>query len=102
MKTLLIALLTVIVFTSGTFYLSAYSEEDQFMMASNGMGSMNMCQSMMNSIPQDVIIKTISSQVVSVSEESTVTLLMLDKKTGNPLDDANVILHIEKDRKSVV
>ena len=96
MKTLLIALLTVIVFTSGTFYLSAYSEEDQFMMASNGMGSMNMCQSMMNSIPQDVIIKTISSQVVSVSEESTVTLLVLDKKTGNPLDDANVILHIEK------
>ena len=95
MKTLLIALLTVIVFTSGTFYLSAYSEEDQFMMASNGMGSMNMCQSMMNSIPQDVIIKTTSSQVANVGEESTFTLFVTDKK-GEPLDNANVILHIEK------
>ena len=76
--------------------MSAYSEENTMMMESNGMSSMNMCQSMMNSAPQDVIIKTISSQVVSVGEESTVTLLVLDKETERPLDDATVILNIEK------
>ena len=96
MKMVMIVLVTIIVFTSGTFYLSAYSEPNQSMM-SHGMGGMSdMCQSMMNSVPKDVIIKTISSQVVSVGEESTVTLLVVDKETGNPLDDANVILHIEK------
>lgn len=94
MKVLMIVLVTIIVFTSGAFYLSAYSESNQSMM---GMGGMNdMCQSMMNSIPKDVIIKTVSSQMVSVGKESTVTLLVVDKETGNPLDDANVILHIEK------
>lgn len=96
MKNFVIALVSVIVFSSGAFFLSAYSEESNSMMMQNGMDSMNMCQSMMNSIPQDVIIKTISSQVVSVGEESTVILLVLDKETGNPLDDANVILHVEK------
>lgn len=85
-----------IVFSSGIFFLSAYSEENTMMMGSDGMNSMNMCQSMMNSAPQDVIIKTISSQVVSIGEESTVTLLVLDKETEKPLDDANVILHVEK------
>jgi len=96
MKKFAIVLLSVIIFSSGAFFLSAYSEESDSMMMQNGMSSMNMCQSMMNSIPQDVIIKTISSQVVSVGEESTVILLVLDKETGNPLDDATVILHIEK------
>ena len=96
MKRLGIVLASVIVFSSGAFFMSAYSEESNSMMMQNGMGSTNMCQSMMNSVPQDVIIKTISSHVVSVGEESTVTLLVLDKKTGEPLDDATVILHIEK------
>ncbi|QLH06339.1 hypothetical protein [Nitrosopumilus ureiphilus] len=96
MKSLGIVLASVIVFFSGAFLLSAYSEESNSMMMQNGMGSMNMCQSMMNSIPQDVIIKTISSQVVSVDEESTVTLLVLDKETGEPMYNATVILHIEK------
>lgn len=96
MKKLVIALASVIVFSSGAFFLSAYSEENTMMMGSNGMGSMNMCQSMMNSAPQDVKIMAISSQVVSVGEESTVTLLVLDKETEKPLDDATVILHVEK------
>lgn len=96
MKNLVIALVFAIVFSSGAFFLSVYSEENTMMMESNGMNSMNMCQSMMNSAPQDVIIKTISSQVVFVGEESTVTLLVLDKETEKPLDDATVILHIEK------
>lgn len=95
MKILMIVLVTVIVSTSGTFYLSAYSESGQSMMSQNNMdGMMDMCQSMMNSIPQDVIIKTTSSQVAKVGEDSTFTLLVTDKK-GNPLDNADVILHIE-------
>lgn len=96
MKVLMIILVTIIVSTSGTFYLSAYSESDQSMMSHSMGGMMGMCQSMMNSIPQDVIIKTTSSQVAKVGEESKIMLLVVDKKTGNPLDNVNVILHIEK------
>ena len=88
-------LVTIIVFTSGTFYLSAYSESDQSMMTHNMGGMMDMCQSMMNSVPQDVIIKTTSSQIAKVGEESKITLLVTDKK-GEPLDNADVILHIEE------
>jgi len=96
MKILIIILVTIIVSTSGTFYLSAYSESGQPMMSQNNMGGMmGMCQSMMNSIPQDVVIKTTSSQVAKVGEESKFTLLVTDKK-GNPIDNADVILHIEE------
>ena len=94
MKIFLIALVTIIVFIGGTFYLSAYSESGQSMIHSMG-GMMDMCQSMMNSIPQDVIIKTTSSQIAKIGEESKITLLVTDKK-GNSLDNADVILHIEK------
>lgn len=96
MKILMIILVTIIVSTSGTFYLSAYSESDQPMMTQNTMGGMmDMCQSMMNSIPQDVIIKTTSSQVAKIGVESKIILLVTDKK-DNPLDNVDVILHIEK------
>ena len=95
MKILIIMLVTIIVFTGGTFYLSAYSESNQSMMTQNNMnGMMGMCQSMMNSIPQDVVIKTTSSQVAKIGEESKFTLLVTDKK-GESLDNADVILHIE-------
>ncbi len=91
----MIILVTIIVSTSGTFYLSAYSESGQSIMSQNNMGGMmDMCQSMMNSIPQDVVIKTTSSQIAKVGEESKFTLLVMDKN-GNPLDNADVILHIE-------
>lgn len=94
----MILLVAVVAFTGGTLYLAAYSEEsDQSMMTPNSMGSMmEMCQSMMNSIPEDVIMKTISSQVAKVGQESIITLLVLDENTGNPMASANVILHIEK------
>ncbi len=95
MKILMIVLATIIVSAGGTFYLSAYSESSPSMMSHSMGGMMDMCQSMMNSIPQDVIIKTTSSQVAKTGEESKITLLVTDKK-GNPLDNANVILHIEK------
>ena len=90
----MIVLVIIIVSTGGTFYLSAYSESGQSMTHSMS-GMMDMCQSMMNSVPQDVIIKTTSSQIAKVDEESKITLLVTDKK-GNPLDNADVILHIEE------
>lgn len=90
----MIVLATIIVSAGGTFYLSAYPESSPSMMSHSMGGMMDMCQSMMNSIPQDVIIKTTSSQVAKTGEESKITLLVTDKK-GNPLDNANVILHIE-------
>ncbi len=96
MKKLLIVLASIFVLSS-MFYLSAYSEKGDDLMMPNSMGSMmDMCQTLMNSIPKDVIMKTISSQVSKVGQESTITLLVLDKNTGNPMDNANVILHIEE------
>jgi len=96
MKKLLIVLASIFVLP-GVFYLSAYSEKDGQQMMPNSMGSMmDMCQTMMNSIPKDVIMKTISSQVAKVGQESAITLLVLDKNTGNPMDNVNVILHIEE------
>ena len=94
MKILMIVLVTIIVSTGGTFYLSAYSESGQSMMTQNMSGMRDMCQSIMNSVPQDVIIKTTSSQIAKVGEESKITLLVTDRK-GNPLDNVEVILHIE-------
>src|SRR3990172_1937846 len=70
MKKLLIVLASIFVLP-GIFYLSAYSEKDG-------------------------IMKKISSQVAKVGQESSITLLVLDKNTGNPMDNANVILHIEE------
>ena len=95
MRKLIIALVSITVL-SGIFFVSAYSEKYNPMM-SNSMGSMmGMCQAMMNSIPQDVIMRAISSQVTKVGQESIITLLVLDKNTGKPMDNADVILHIEK------
>ena len=93
---LMIILVVIIVSISGASYLSAYSESGQSMMSQSSMGGMtDMCKSMMNSVPQDVIIKTTSGQVAKVGEEFRITLLVMDKK-GNPLDNADVILHIEE------
>ena len=95
MKKLIIVLVSMVVL-SGVFFESAYSEKNNSMMSNNMDSMMNMCQAMMNSIPQDVIMKTISGQVAKVGHESTITLLVLDKNSGKPMDNANVILHIEK------
>lgn len=48
MKIFIIALVTIIVSTGGTFYLSAYSESGQSMMTHNMGGMMDMCKSMMS------------------------------------------------------
>ena len=91
---ILLIVLVAIIGSSGIFYLSTYSESNQSMMTQTS-GMMGMCQSMMNKAPQDVIIKTTSSQIVKIGEESKITLLVTDKN-GEPLNDADVILHIEK------
>ncbi len=51
---------------------------------------------MMSQEPQDVIIKIVSSQQVSVDSQAHITLLVLDKNTGKPIADAQVILGLEK------
>ena len=55
-----------------------------------------MMGNMMSQVPQDVIIKVVSSQQVSVGKPAQITLLILDKNTESPLTDAQVILGLEK------
>ncbi|HJT10253.1 MAG TPA: FixH family protein [Candidatus Nitrosotalea sp.] len=55
-----------------------------------------MMGNMMSQEPQDVVIKTVSSQQVQVGRPAQITLLVLDKNTGNPLTDAQVTLGLEK------
>jgi hypothetical protein len=56
----------------------------------------NMMMTMMNQIPQDVMIKVNSSQVIPVGKESEIVLSISDKKTGKPLTDVQVIVGIER------
>ena len=64
-----------------------------------GMGSMmksgNM-MSMMSQIPQDVIVKVTSGQVVKAGKDAKINLLVLDKDTKKPVSNAQVIIGIEK------
>lgn len=85
--------------------IKAYSMMDSGSMGSmmGGMmsgGSMNSGSTMncnsMSDVPQDVIIKTSSSQVVSAGKEQSITLLVLDKETKKPLINAQVIVGIER------
>jgi hypothetical protein len=55
-----------------------------------------MCQTMMNQVPQDVTFFPKSGQLAFVGEEANIVLLVKDKKTNKSLDNAVVILHIEK------
>ncbi len=61
------------------------------MMESGGMMS-----SMMSDSPKDVIIKVVSSQQVSVGQNSQVTLLVLDRNTGQPITGAQVSIGLEE------
>ena len=65
----------------------------------NSMGSMmggNMMSGMMSDSPQDVIIKAVSSQQVPIGKEAEVKLLVLDKNTKQSINNAQVIVGIEK------
>src|SRR2546426_2345574 len=64
-------------------------------MMSSVMGG-NMMSGMMNDSPQDVIIKVVSSQQVPIGKEVEVKLLVLDKNTKQQINNAQVIIGIEK------
>ncbi|MGQ0376874.1 MAG: hypothetical protein ACT4OW_05155 [Nitrososphaerota archaeon] len=98
MKKITFVILSVLgIFVTASAFASIPSETNMpSMMGSNNMGSMTaMCQSMMNSVPQDVIVKA-TGQVAKVGKESKITVYVFDKKTNKPLDNANIVLHIEK------
>ena len=82
----------------GIFAVNSYG----YCMTSQNSGMMqsmmgnDMMSGMMSDVPQDVIIKIISSQQVAVGKESQITLLVLDKNTRKPLGDAQVIVGIEE------
>ncbi|MEK6962418.1 MAG: hypothetical protein AABX15_04005, partial [Thermoproteota archaeon] len=99
MKKTLIGVLSALgIFVTASAFASMSSDTTNMysMMGSNNMGSMTaMCQTMMNSVPEDVIIKA-TGQVAKVGKESKITLLVLDKKTNKPLANADVVIHIEK------
>jgi len=63
------------------------------------MGSMmqgNMICSMMSQIPEDVIVKVTSPQVVGIDKNAHITIMVLDKKTAEPLVNSRVIVGIER------
>ena len=99
MKKIIFGVLSALgIFVTASAFASMSSDNTNMysMMGSNNMGSMTaMCQTMMNSVPQDVIIKA-TGQVAKVGKESKITVLVFDKKTNKPLDNADVILHIEE------
>lgn len=53
----------------------------------------DMCREMMNKAPEDVIMRP-TGQLTQVGKESKITVLVIDKKSSRPLDDANVLVHI--------
>lgn len=91
--------LTVILALSIVGTILAYvaiSSETVYAEKQNMSSMAEMCRSMMNKAPKDVVIKTTSSQIAKVGTESNISVLVLDKKTSKPLDNADVALHIEK------
>lgn len=84
-----IAAIGIFATVSAYAYMSSYSNADNMM-------TYNTMSSMMNQIPQDVIIKIISGQMTEAGKESKIILLVLDKTTNEPLSDAQVIVGIEK------
>ena len=88
----------VLVVISGWYILLADASESNNMMGS-GMGSMMKSDNMMNmmsEIPQDVIVKVTSGQVVKAGKDAKITLLVLDKETKKPVSNAHIIVGIEK------
>lgn len=106
----MLTIITIVVVVLGTSAAyTVFANADRTMSQNEGMG--NMMQSMMGSgkmmgsngmmctmddVPQDVIIKIKSSQQVPVGKDVTIKLLVLDKNTGKPLTDAQIIVGIER------
>ena len=60
------------------------------------MGSGDMMSGMMSQVPEDVIVKVLSDQKVSVGKEAEIILSILDKESEKPMVDAKVIIGIER------
>jgi len=62
-----------------------------------GNNMMNPTDDMMNQEPQDVIIKMKSpGQKVQMGKEAEIVLVVLDKKTEEPMEDVQVLIGIER------
>ena len=75
--------------------INACHPTNQISMMGSMMGS-GMMSGMMDDVPHDVIIKVVSSQKVPSGKQAQIKLLVLDKNTKQPLDDAQVIVGIER------
>lgn len=99
MKKLTIGIMVAIgIFATVTLYHISQNIDANAMIGPN-MGSMMKSGNMMNmmsQIPQDVIVKVTSAQVIKTDKESKITLLVLDKETKKPITNAQVIIGIEK------
>ena len=88
----------VLVVIAGGYIFFADASESNNMMGSN-IGSMMKSGNMMNmvsQIPQDVIVKVTSGQIVKAGKDAKITLLVLDKETKKQISNARVIVGIEK------
>jgi len=99
MKKLIIGVMVAIgIFATATLYHISQNIDANAMIGSN-MGSMmkngNM-MNMMSQIPQDVIVKVTSGQVIKTGQEAKIPLLVLDKETKKPLTNSQVIIGIER------
>ena len=85
-------LLGSVVITFGLFSNNVFGLGCSYLSSGDG----NMMSGMMSNSPQDVIIKTISSQQVHTGKDSQIVLLILDKNTGRAMTGAQVSLGLEE------
>ena len=67
----------------------------QYQMMGSRMQSNMMC-SMMSQIPEDVMIKVTSPQVIGIDKNAHITIMVFDKKTAEPLVNSRIIVGIER------
>ncbi len=109
-KLIFFSILSLAIFTSGSAFAQTQSstdEQDQMMnmmkdnnmmnsTSSNMMMENNNMMSMMDQIPQDVIIQIVSPQKIQTGKQAEIILQIFDKNSGEPLNDATVTVGIEK------
>lgn len=80
-----------------TFFLDELASLNviQYQMMGSMMQNAMMC-SMMSQIPEDVIVKVTSPQVVETEKDVHITIMVLDKTTAKPLANSRVIVGIER------